>query len=411
MGWMWGLNLHIFTTYRVNYRLIFDLQGTKHDVWSGHLNWLFNGCALFTLLWFAMLTWSLFALKHTECSTIPWISWGHDHIIVFPSVMVLVLLILGAMREFYDGFWFLGLCSRIFRAPFLPVRFVDIYMADQFTSLSIVLVDLHLCTCYIVTGSIANEDATTENICYIQNQSIKPFLAVIPSLVRFLQCLRRYYDSCPSTSDCCSCCHACTSGQMVHMYNAAKYAVAFPIVFFSVLKAQKGDSTWPMIGWVVFAATGALYKYYWDLSHDWGVGDYENGMLRPRRHAANGDPRANEVNHYYPTSIYYTAMVCDFFLRAGWTLTISPGYMDDTILGTILALLEILRRGAIWNPLRLEHEHINNVSKFRATTVSGGRIVDRLRETSTIDEEFFPTQSNRKRKVRSDGPPSLQIQA
>lgn len=65
---------------------------------------------------------------------------------------------------------------------------------------------------------------------------------------------------------------------------------------------------------------------------------------------------------------YYIAMVEDFILRFGWTLSMSlieMGYIDSDIMLSILAPLEVFRR-FIWNYFRLENEHLNNCGNFRA---------------------------------------------
>jgi hypothetical protein len=42
---------------------------------------------------------------------------------------------------------------------------------------------------------------------------------------------------------------------------------------------------------------------------------------------------------------------------------------NSTVLGTVLAACEIIRRTQ-WNLIRLENEQLNNVGKFRAVNIS-----------------------------------------
>lgn len=65
---------------------------------------------------------------------------------------------------------------------------------------------------------------------------------------------------------------------------------------------------------------------------------------------------------------YYFAIVEDFILRFGWTLSMSlieNGYIQREIMLSILAPLEVFRR-FVWNYFRLENEHLNNCGRFRA---------------------------------------------
>lgn len=63
---------------------------------------------------------------------------------------------------------------------------------------------------------------------------------------------------------------------------------------------------------------------------------------------------------------YYFAIVEDFILRFGWTLSMTPNkYFEREIMLSILAPLEVFRR-FVWNYFRLENEHLNNCGRFRA---------------------------------------------
>ena len=61
---------------------------------------------------------------------------------------------------------------------------------------------------------------------------------------------------------------------------------------------------------------------------------------------------------------YVIAMVVNLVLRVAWILTISPGFFGINFQRPyfllLVALLEIFRR-ALWNVLRIEHEHVNNM--------------------------------------------------
>lgn len=65
---------------------------------------------------------------------------------------------------------------------------------------------------------------------------------------------------------------------------------------------------------------------------------------------------------------YYLAIVENFCVRFGWTLSIllvQMGYVDSDLMLSILAPCEVFRR-FVWNYFQLENEHLNNCGNFRA---------------------------------------------
>uniref|UniRef100_A0A1B0GPH4 Uncharacterized protein n=1 Tax=Phlebotomus papatasi TaxID=29031 RepID=A0A1B0GPH4_PHLPP len=91
---------------------------------------------------------------------------------------------------------------------------------------------------------------------------------------------------------------------------------------------------------------------------DWGLFDAKAGDNRFLR----------EEIVYSSTWFYYFAIMEDFVLRFGWTLSMSlieGGYIEREIMISILSPLEVFRR-FVWNFFRLENEHLNNCGNFRA---------------------------------------------
>ena len=106
---------------------------------------------------------------------------------------------------------------------------------------------------------------------------------------------------------------------------------------------------------MVSAVISSLYAYTWDIKMDWGLMDKnagENTFLR-------------EEVVYNSKFYYYFAIIEDFVLRFGWSVSVAlnqTGHiLGDMVewLPTILAVLEVFRR-FVWNFFRLENEHLNN---------------------------------------------------
>lgn len=91
---------------------------------------------------------------------------------------------------------------RIICSPFFPVEFRDFFIADELNSLSYSFWTAAFLFC---AYGYAWVDLGTN--CHISQMWITPFLAALGPWWRFLQCLRRYYDS----------------RERVHLVNGAKY--------------------------------------------------------------------------------------------------------------------------------------------------------------------------------------------
>jgi len=327
------------------------------------------------------------------------------------TLFVICVVTFFVSSVYNDNNWFFSAIWNIIRAPFVAVSFADFYMADQLTSIAIVLIDFQLASCFVFDlGQFENSAVLVkENYCITSNNRAKPYLSLIPSVWRLLQCIRRYVDACPDAMDDTwrAKYDALTAGNPDQLWNALKYATAFPIVITSVLRnsaigttqavLMNGTSTTtfeevdiddPYLWlWIVATAVGATYKYYWDIYHDWGLGDCSNNFLRKRARTAAGKERPIEANHMYPIWFYYAAITSNALLRISWALTISLQVGD--VLKTCIACAEIFRR-SVWNLLRLENEHLHNVGHYRATNYHE-RITRRLRDSNAdVDEKLFP---------------------
>jgi hypothetical protein len=124
--------------------------------------------------------------------------------------------------------------------------------------------------------------------------------------------------------------------------------------------------------WWLFAAVDVVYKSYWDIVHDWGLGSADNHFLRPRLvvascndntpeffNAAESSVRYHglETNHLYPVSSYYLAVAVNVVLRLSSPLLVSTGFLGVSSRTSVVACCEVFRRG-VWNCFRLEKCHL-----------------------------------------------------
>src|SRR5262249_26078085 len=110
--------------------------------------------------------------------------------------------------------WILRKAGRVICAPLYPVRFVDFYLGDQFTSLVMALYDLEFSVCFVLSDVWASD-----RVFLRQGPIARLALAGLPGLWRLLQCLRRYRDS----------------RDVSNLANAGKYGSGLLVVLFAGL--------------------------------------------------------------------------------------------------------------------------------------------------------------------------------
>jgi hypothetical protein len=197
-------------------------------------------------------------------------------------------------------------------------------------------------TPYTTTGI---NPSTGADVCSTNIYGIRPFISMMPALLRFLQCLRRYRD---------------TKLMFPHLVNAGKYSTTIFVVIFSTLNTwyQKHITFQSpfFYCWILAYIVSFCYTYTWDIKMDWGLLD---------RNAKENKGLRDELV-YGRKWCYFAAMAEDFVFRLAWVLNVSlAGSTSSDLLTCITAPMEVVRR-FLWNYFRLENEHVNNCGQFRA---------------------------------------------
>jgi len=217
--------------------------------------------------------------------------------------------------------------------------FSSCWLADQFISLTMVLIDLEmtLCTLWIYFGGSGD--------CVLLASGAYPFLVAFPYVWRFMQCIRQYYDT----------------KMVASLLNAGKYLTSLVVIFFATLDrstkghAVEGWTKWYHSYWIIFMTISSFYSFAWDTIMDWGLFSFEsrNWLLR------------DNLMYERPV-LYYFAVVSNLLMRMTWLLLLVPNFVGTTwshdAFASALAGIEIIRR-IQWNFLRVEYEHINNLLK------------------------------------------------
>ncbi len=206
----------------MNFRFIFDFSKTSNIRFQN----LLSVASIVTMMFVGDLALAL--LGAFAPVGLGWLSVPKPF--VFPAVLFFALL--GASLAFDKGnqFWLVRNFGKICLTPFYRVSFPDFFLADQLQSLSIVLSDFSFSVCFFLVDAWNGSSQ-----CLLLNPFIRPTMAMLPSLWRMLQCLRRYHDR-------------TNKADRVQLANAGKYFVALCVTICSLLRAlldnYYADAVW-----------------------------------------------------------------------------------------------------------------------------------------------------------------------
>ncbi|RZC72387.1 hypothetical protein C5167_035585 [Papaver somniferum] len=329
---MYAVNIYFWRCYRVNYPFIFGFkQGTE----LGYREVFLLGAGL-TLLSLAGV------LANLDMEMEPGTQKYQTVTELVPLGLVTLVLAIAfcPFNIIYRSgrFFFIKSIWRCICAPFYKVTLIDFFLADQLTSQVQAFRSLEFYICYYVWGDFRKRhNSCRQSAVY---NSFYFIVAVLPYWSRLLQCLRRWVEE----------------KDVSQVYNGLKYLLTIIAVLMRTgFDLEKGTS-WRAVA-IISSAIAAIMSTYWDIVKDWGL---------LQRHSKN--PWLRDKLLISHTSVYFIAMVLDVILRLAWLQSVvnfHVTFLHRTALTTIVACLEILRRG-MWNFFRLENEHLNNVGKFRA---------------------------------------------
>mmetsp|Transcript_4009 Transcript_4009/g.11816 ORF Transcript_4009/g.11816 Transcript_4009/m.11816 type:complete len:894 (-) Transcript_4009:27-2708(-) len=353
--WLWGVSLWVWNRFRVNAPFLFDVVDTASTPAAAAVD-VFDEAILETNVLLALL---LCYYKSTYRGGMPKFVEEHARVTqLLPEIVPLLLLafLVKCLIWPWDRrkqLW--RILSRIVRAPFAEIRFVDTYVADVLTSMVKVLLDLAWCATFFLSGAFryADHDKVEQTHAFWYKEILAPAVCVLPVWFRFAQCLRKYADV------------GASPRRWIHFWNATKYAFSLFVTLWSVIAPSL--AALHRSKWVCLFILSSVYSWLWDVKKDWGLKlwalDRDDGAkLWLSRHT-----------RMYPRAWWYRlAAVADFFGRFVWLATLVPpnafgatvhSYIPD-YLTPILALAELARR-CVWGFFRLENEHISNAFAHR----------------------------------------------
>ncbi|KAJ6499143.1 EXS family-domain-containing protein [Mycena sanguinolenta] len=282
-----------------------------------------------------------------------------------------------------------------------PIYFADVVFADIFTSFAKVLGDVWLSACMLLPGNTLF--LTPADGPWLR--WVAPTIMSLPYLVRLKQCVVEYSLS--------------SNESRRPLFNALKYATAFPVIYLSAaqrivvteLVREKGDEiakeAWHgehrlFRLWLLAAAVNSLYSFWWDVTNDWGLrllapkdamskdrpppprrlllSNTTRGSASPSALEDQYMPIMTPTNHQrqlqpypyglrptllYPLPVYPLLVFLNLVLRLTWSIKLSThlhSKTDGSVAIFWLEMAEVVRRW-MWVFLRVEWEVIKKAQQ------------------------------------------------
>lgn len=315
MSFLFGINLIGFERYGINYKLVFQFD--RH-VNLNPQQYLLIPSLAFGL--FAILFW--FSFNNYWPTQFP----GRDWPWVYFGISLVVALWPGYSIYPESRCWMLVTMVRVIFSGLYKVEFRDLFLGDILTSLSYTIsnITFYFCLYQHHWNGLLPGGKKTDNQCGSSKSRSMGFFSALPSIWRFLQCVRRYVDS--------------GFKDIQHVLNMIKYGSL--ITTAAVLNCYRINPTIQLkIAYIAFALFGSIYSSLWDILEDWGIFNLVN-------YPKHGPLRKNRK---FPDWCYYVAMMLDVILRFQWIFyaAFTTQIQQLAVTGFCVALAEVIRR-FIW---------------------------------------------------------------
>nr|GEZ15226.1 phosphate transporter PHO1 homolog 10 isoform X1 [Tanacetum cinerariifolium] len=328
---MYAANIYFWRCCRINYPFIFGFkQGTELSHYDVFL--ISTGLAVLTLGTFLVHL-------HMKVDYINSVYTNYIELIPLGLLISILAIFFCPFNILYKSsrFFLIRTLFRCICAPLYKVQLADFFFADQLCSQIQAIRCLEFYICYYGLALYQKEQKCHTldlyNVFYI-------IVAVIPYWLRFLQCVRRFFEE----------------NDGIQLLNASRYFLTIIAVVVRTAFELKMDTTWKVLA-LVGSVAAICFNLYWDVVMDWGLlqRNSKNRFLRDKLSVSR-------------RSVYFVVMVLDVILRLAWlqlVLKFNIRALKGTAISSLFSCLEIFRRG-VWMFFRLENEHLNNVGKYRA---------------------------------------------
>ena len=373
--WFLGLNVYVWNTFHINYKLAFNFDSHYSPVVS-----IFKRAAFFTMIVAMMLL--CYMIERTQIPIL------YDLINFIPLeftplisyIIVFLYLFCPSKNIFnYPGRKYLG---RLFVETMASITTTSdlrhTWLGDQMTSLVGPFRDIEYTACYYVHYNNTFEEK--KRLCS-SRRPIVILIGIYPYFIRFLQVIKTMWEKKIIFPD---------------ILNAIKYILSILVAISSYY-----SKTIDIFGktWLLIAAFSSCWSYCWDMKMDYGL--IQNGTTH----------RFLRNDLFYKKSwIYYTAMILNLMGRFAWVLTISPDvvyrWIRPEFFLMVIYMIEMCRRG-MWNFFRIELKHIDLCKHFQVSDKISLPSSAKIKELIEKEEKQAMNNIKNKDSVKKDKKKSL----
>ena len=332
--WFLGLNVYVWNTFHINYRLAFNFDSHYSPVIS-----IFKRAAFFTMIVAIMLL--CYMIERTKIPIL------YDLVSFIPleftpliSYIIACIYLLSPFQNFnHLGRLYLG---KLFVETMASITTTSelrhTWLGDQMTSLVGPFRDIEYTACYYT--HYFNTFEEKKRLCS-NRRPIVILIGIYPYFIRFLQVIKTMWEKNIIFPD---------------ILNAIKYILSMLVAISSYY-----SKTIEIFGktWLLIAAFSSCWSYCWDMKMDYG-------LLQP---GTTNKFLRNDI-FYKRKWVYYTAMFLNLMGRFAWVLTISPDvvyrWIRPEFFLMVIYMIEMCRRG-MWNFFRIELKHIDLCKHFQVS--------------------------------------------
>ncbi|KAF6063276.1 EXS family protein [Candida albicans] len=279
---LFAVNMAVFDKFKINYRFIFEFNIATTLNYKQFLVLPSFGFAFFTIL-----AW--FSFNNYWPSDFP----GRDWPWIYFAVMLIIFFLPGNILYGNSRRWLQVALWRLLLSGLYPVEFRDFFLGDIVSSLTYTMGNISFFFCLYShhwKGTLPGQ-IPSQNTCGSDKSRLMGFFSTLPSIWRFLQCIRRYMD---------------TGDWFPHLANSMKYTIT--AIYYITLSIYRIDrKTQNRAVFIVFASMNSIISSIWDIVMDWSLlqSDSKNFLLRDHL-------------FYKNPNYYYAAMITDVILRFQW---------------------------------------------------------------------------------------------
>jgi len=267
-------------------------------------------------------------------------------------------------------------------APFAPVTFWHVIVADYLTSMAKAMSDLQLTSCIasrIFTGGAAGGvyvrstelwNAYHESCADTYGNAV---MLALPFWWRLMQCLKVYSQT----------------REQKNLWNALKYSTAFPLVYAGYLRRHAPSRQHDHF-FIAAAIVQSCFTFVWDVLMDWGL------PQRASSSAASPAPCCGYVMREpllvtRRKSVYLLLCVNNLLLRFAWTLSVFGGLPGRGAGMFFFETIEVFRR-TVWAVFRIEWEVVvkvyNSSPETKQLTASDGETGDEMQPLDAFRKDI-----------------------